>query len=599
VHEDGTAAIRPTLTLTGTEVLLTELLHHNYDSDFTDESTSNNDGTASGNAAITSDNSSVATGMGALGLDGGSSTFVDLDTDITFNATDSWSTTWWARRSYPGGDQGMVMGDKSDTDDFIWLNNNYTGLRFRSSDNTTHDFTLAQDSTLHHYALIADGAGNLSLYRDGVWLEDKTGDTSFTINTIGKAYNNNNSYNFSGSLDEVRVFGGALNATQVNEIYNEEKPEADTTDPLVTRLRIILLGGQSNGDGRASTSELPTNLQSPQEDVDFFYRVEGGIATLTKLTPGLSETSGFGPAITLGRKMADLLAGETNTRVAIIKYANGGTTLHTSWKAGGDNTITGDGVDYVLFQQTVSPGLTALADAYPNATLDLQGMVWMQGESDATTHDNATNYQANLTTFIADIRSTFGADLPFIIGRLSSGQTGSGSYLTELRASQDAVAAADPRTGIIDTDAFELKGDNLHFTGNGQQSMGEAFAREIAYHQWMRSAFTSGEIDARQAEPDGDADNDGKSNSDEFLGDSDPQDATSSFKAWITIPTKSTVMINYAASIYRKYAVDKLEISSSTWLELLPYERGEGVEANRALLFEAPSKILRVRSDLP
>ena len=64
--------------------------------------------------------------------------------------------------------------------------------------------------------------------------------------------------------------------------------------------------------------------------------------------------------------------------------------------------------------------LAALAAAYPLATLDLQSMVWMQGESDAVSGASAL-YQANLTAFIADVRSTYGSSLPFVIARLSSG----------------------------------------------------------------------------------------------------------------------------------------------------------------------------------
>jgi len=69
--------------------------------------------------------------------------------------------------------------------------------------------------------------------------------------------------------------------------------------PVVRKLRIVLLGGQSNADGRGSPSGLPTspvNLQLPQDDVDFF-----DTSTLTTLRP-LSQ---FGPEITLGRRLAD------------------------------------------------------------------------------------------------------------------------------------------------------------------------------------------------------------------------------------------------------------------------------------------------------
>ncbi len=247
----------------------------------------------------------------------------------------------------------------------------------------------------------------------------------------------------------------------------------------VKRLRVFLIGGQSNGDGRAPTSGLPTspvNLQQPQDDVDFFRKVEGGTPTLTTLRPGLSETGQFGPEITLGRYLADNVADEFTTRVALIKYANGGTNLHTQWKGGGNATTTGDGTEYVTFQNTVSAGFAALAAAYPNAVIEIEGMLWVQGESD---NGNAAAYQANLTNFIADVRATYGGDLPFIVSRLSTKQTAVGSGLATLRAAQDAVAAADPLTGLIDTDTFGIKGDNLHFDALGEQQIGNAAGRAL------------------------------------------------------------------------------------------------------------------------
>lgn len=244
------------------------------------------------------------------------------------------------------------------------------------------------------------------------------------------------------------------------------------------RIRVFLVGGQSNADGRAAVSGLPTspvNLQQPQTDVDLYYKVENQTAALTTLRPGLSETGAFGPSITLGRRLADALADGTTSRIALIKYANGGTNLHTQWKAGGDATTTGDGSEYRVFQQTVTGGLAALAAAYPSAMIEIEGMLWVQGESDNSAV-NAAAYQTNLTNFIADIRATYGASLRFVVSRLSIGQTGVGAELTTIRAAQTAVAAADPLIALLDTDVFGISGDNLHFNAAGYQQIGNSAA---------------------------------------------------------------------------------------------------------------------------
>jgi len=572
--------------------------HHRFDGNFTDSGSAGNNGTPTGAAAITTDAAAIVNGSGALALDGENNSFVTLPTTGSYTSTQQWSATWWARRLGLGTSKGMVMGHAGNTNDFIWLNDTNTGLRFRSSNGTTLDFTVAKDSDLHHYALVADGTGNLTLYVDGQSTQTLSGNTSFAVNSIGKAYPTTSlQYNFKGTLDEVRLMPVALGATQVADLYTDEKPE--TANTAVTRLRVILLGGQSNGDGRAVVADLPLAFQSPQSDVDFYYRTELTAGALTTLRPGLSETSQFGPEILLGSRLADIHAHEPGTRVAIIKYANGGTNLHTQWKAGGNATTTGDGPEYITFQQTVSAGRAALEAKYPTATLELDSMVWMQGESDASAA-TAGAYQANLTAFIADVRATYGSSLPFIIGRLSNLQTNiSAAELNTVRAAQNAVAAADPRTGIISTDGFGMKSDNLHFNAAGQQSMGSAFAEEAAYYSWMIESFSAADIDSGRAEPTADADGDGQTNYAEFLGASNPKSGQSRFMASMSVENPTSGTISYPSTPARMYAVERFTENTGAWTMVLPFVKGEAGQTSRPLILSLPRGIYRVSSKLP
>jgi hypothetical protein len=257
--------------------------------------------------------------------------------------------------------------------------------------------------------------------------------------------------------------------------------EKSPTVAVVETVRVFLVAGQSNADGRAAPSGLPTrpvNLRLPQDDVDFYYKVEGRAPALTTLRPGLSETNGFGPSITFGRALADQLGDGTTTRVALIKYANGGTNLASQWTAGGDASTRGDGPEYVTFQQTVANGLEALAAAHPSADIGIEGMIWLQGESDIASGASLWNdYQTNLADFIDDIGQTYGATLPFLLIRLSDGQAKlDATGLEVVRAAQQSVAEANSNADWVDTDGFGMKGDNLHFDAAGQQSIGTAAA---------------------------------------------------------------------------------------------------------------------------
>jgi len=248
-------------------------------------------------------------------------------------------------------------------------------------------------------------------------------------------------------------------------------------------IKVYFIGGQSNGDGRAAISGLPTspvNLQNPQSDVQYYFHTQGSArpldSTLTTLRPGTSETAQFGPEIGMGRALADYYAGNPSIKVAILKYANGGTNLFSQWKAGGTGTTTSDGTEYVVFQNTITAGLAALQVANPGDTIQLSGMAWMQGESD--TGINATAYQTNLTNFISDIRLTYGSSLPFAIARLSNVQTAVND-LSTIRIAQQNVAALSPYNVLVNTDNFGQNGDNLHFNTAGQLALGQEFASAL------------------------------------------------------------------------------------------------------------------------
>ena len=447
-----------------------ELLHYAFDGNFSDSSPARNNGAANGGAVITAAPSQVAVGTGALSLDGADSSYVSLSNVISFATGTPWSAAFWARRGETNANKGMVIGRNNTWADFIWLNDSFSGFRFRSSTSNTVDFTAPKDLNRHHYALVAEGNGTMSLYIDGVLSANKAAsDTSFYIDTIGQAYLSSAHDGFQGVLDDVHVYAYALNAANVAALGQQA---------TVTHVHVFLQGGQSNSEGRADPAGLPTspvNLQGYQTDVDFYY-----LNTLSALHPATSSGTTFGPEITCGRRLVDLIKPDAFSRVAIIKYSAGGTSLYSDWKAGGNATTVGDGPQYVSFQSMVASGLAALASAYPRAEITIEGMTWMQGESDVPTASAA--YNANLTTFIADVRLTYNLpSLPFVVARLSASQTGAGNValLNVVRQAQTDVATADRWTGLVNTDSFSLKSDCLHFDAAGQQSLGYAFAEEL------------------------------------------------------------------------------------------------------------------------
>ncbi len=264
-------------------------------------------------------------------------------------------------------------------------------------------------------------------------------------------------------------------------------------------INVFLIGGQSNADGRANKGGLPSNLQGNQNNIRFEY---GNSATsdsgLTVLKPGTSSDGGFGPEVTFGKTIGDYLIPQGQS-TAILKFAVGGTDLYSDWKAGGTATTAGDGATYAAFQSTIATGLLNLHNAFPNATLLISGMLWVQGETDIDNTSSGvaptavSNYAANLTALINDIRLTYNSpNLPFLFSQISKNQTVYSTptdpdyqnYLT-LRAQQQLVANTVANTYLINTDGSQftttnpISGPGLHYDANGQQALGIAFANQM------------------------------------------------------------------------------------------------------------------------
>ena len=317
--------------------------------------------------------------------------------------------------------------------------------------------------------------------------------------------------------DPVDTSGNAWNSREAATGKPLLTVNGNTVAPSTNSTQLIkayLVGGQSNADGRGLTNGLPVSLLQPQPDVPFYYYLTGGAAngdgtlgTLTTLRPGASALGGgatFGPELTFGRTLANYFAitnhaATSNVLVALIKYAHGGTSLSVNWLANGNSTTNGEGADYVIFQKVVKAGLSRLAATYPSATIELDGMIWVQGETDI---DNgavpSAAYGTNLSRFINDLRLTYatnqpyGTNLPFFLSRISKNQTVYSApadpdypnYLL-LRAGQASVAATMSNVFMLDTDGAQFStltpwsSPGLHFDTAGQQAMGTAFGQTV------------------------------------------------------------------------------------------------------------------------
>lgn len=285
------------------------------------------------------------------------------------------------------------------------------------------------------------------------------------------------------------------------------------------RVKVFLIGGQSNAAGSGLNTEYPAVYQSPQTDVEFWVggRLPGDNVPdynawdrpadtafrLLQLGSGNYQAgthSGF--EMSLGRALKEALPYDN---IAIVKYGMSGSALMRGlrssdgagdWDSGPPAWSPGEGfngVRYHVFKTSaVLPALQAIVDR--GDMPEIAGMFWMQGETDAGNLTAANTYEASLNKLIDTVRADFSTpEMRFIIGRI---RTVMGTYNATVRTAMLNVAASDPLTEWIDTDDLPVNADNVHYSAAGLVELGERFADAYLSMAPKRGDF----------EPDGDVD---------------------------------------------------------------------------------------------
>ena len=174
---------------------------------------------------------------------------------------------------------------------------------------------------------------------------------------------------------------------------------------------IILLGGQSNASGCSRDEYLKKNVSAEKyqeyEDgydnvyINYFSSGNNRSDEFVKASVMQGEGGGyFGPELGMADKLHEMYPDET---FFIIKWAWGGTNLFEQWLSPSSDGKTGN--LYKHFVTYVNASVKYLVSK--NYDVTIEGMCWMQGESDSFSTENATDYEIHLTNFIKDIRKEF------------------------------------------------------------------------------------------------------------------------------------------------------------------------------------------------
>jgi lysophospholipase L1-like esterase len=275
-----------------------------------------------------------------------------------------------------------------------------------------------------------------------------------------------------------------------------------TIAPAAEPIDVIIVAGQSNAVGfDAPPDDLSKN--ATDADVLFWWRcgdpppdehdsASNGWTTLRPQPLGAPRkpreqgdrqygnfaqaSGGFGPEIGLARAIAP----SSHRALAIIKVAFSGTHVAGDWNPNLEDQPGSEhdsrGACYRSLVTETKQALGELADSYQPRIV---AMVWVQGESDATT-ERADAYQRNIAAMISSLRTDLEApQLIVLLAVNTKFGGGNNPYLPDVIAAQKAYAESDPRAKYVDTSHASIE-NNVHFDAAGTIEVGRSFAKTLA-----------------------------------------------------------------------------------------------------------------------
>lgn len=242
-----------------------------------------------------------------------------------------------------------------------------------------------------------------------------------------------------------------LEANQTDLYENTDRP-----------YRVFLLAGQSNMVGSGDLTLLsPTERQLP-ENVRFFADHQAW---------DLRRSYGrFGPEITLAHQLAEAFPQDT---LVFIKTAVGGSSLldwAPEWNEA-DATITGNAHFGPLYEKMQA----SLAEHLDSKNVQVEALLWMQGERDARIPEAGEHYYRNFETLITRLRADLGEALPVLFGHVNPPVDRYPAIATVNQA-QEQIAQDLPKLYLVDTDGLSKLDDQVHYDTEGQRMLGQRFA---------------------------------------------------------------------------------------------------------------------------
>lgn len=364
--------------------------------------------------------------------------------------------------------------------------------------NSTANTTAEAGTTSCYTARI--GYGSRVSILNGVVQADQILSTivrsSAVTTTIGTEYRGLN-----GEWQETLVWNRVLTLAELDEVHTYINTRYGLSIPLwsgYTATPTIWLGGQSNASGRGDRGASDANVPAEYDQALTGVNVWNG--TVSSLvgdafgtlninsdnqmlgengTASLAQTY-FGPELTMTKEYIDRVGGA----VYLSKFAQGSSYLNfhsggAFWHPTSGGLVQNNSTRLygtAMRNWWKAMAIHQAAGRRPN----IIGIVWFQGEQDATVQAYADAYSSNGQTLFAELQKELGFDVTLkkFICRIHI--NGSETYEATLRTQQSLLVASLTNAVLVDTDSYGTRiGDGVHLSFQGQLDLGTYLAGQL------------------------------------------------------------------------------------------------------------------------
>ena len=284
-----------------------------------------------------------------------------------------------------------------------------------------------------------------------------------------------------------RIVITIVNADAANTFYVDNMLYWLSKAQLKIVADIVAVSGQSNAIGYFPKDILPDSYKGYQNKIYIYFNPITGDA-FQSMNPDINcgynwfvtpnDNTGWASEQSFSH---NLLAANSND-ILVVKSGEQGQRID-QWDAGMPY--------YTQLQGALIKALNNQS-LYAYKSFNVKGLLWMQGESDASADATTAYYEAKMRSIISRLRASDSrlVNLKVVMLKMSDLQT---AYMTptqrgRINTAFQNIAADTPNTYYLDTDSISgiavyvgapPSGDNLHYTAASQLLIGTAFKNLI------------------------------------------------------------------------------------------------------------------------